>query len=251
MLCALLALSLFASCVNPAQPLSTAELLDLGEKYLLELNYEQALVQFLRVIEVEPRNPRGYTGAAEAYIGLGDTDAAIVILRQGLGQLPDNADIQSILSEILPSESESIPDLLPTPEPNLTLENQAEQGISVGLPVLHMMDDTLFAGIWEVTVSFNDSWAGPTTHTAEDFSNITIYVNGTPNPVFIERFIEHGANSFGLIITSEEDAFTRFAQYPATYQVSLNIHGIDIPQDKTSGVIVNSDRTWDWLSPAQ
>jgi tetratricopeptide (TPR) repeat protein len=75
---------MLAACSKPIQNLSAAELLDLGEKYLLELNYEQALVQFLKVIEIEPMNPRGYTGAAEAYIGLGDTESAEAVLRQGL-----------------------------------------------------------------------------------------------------------------------------------------------------------------------
>ncbi len=41
---------------------SPAELLSLGEKYLSELDYEQALVQFLKVIEIEPMNERAYLG---------------------------------------------------------------------------------------------------------------------------------------------------------------------------------------------
>jgi hypothetical protein len=55
-----------ASCARPARALGTAELLDLGEKYLLDMNYDQAAVYFERLIEVEPRNPRGYTGLSEA-----------------------------------------------------------------------------------------------------------------------------------------------------------------------------------------
>jgi hypothetical protein len=63
---------------------SPALLLSLGEQYLSELDYEQALVQFLKVIEIEPMNERAYLGAAEAYVGLGQTDRALEILRQGL-----------------------------------------------------------------------------------------------------------------------------------------------------------------------
>ena len=84
---------LFASCVRQERPLSAVELLDLGERYLLELNFEQALVHFVNLIEIEPMNPRGYTGAAEAYIGLGNIDSAIVILRQGLEVLPNAEEI--------------------------------------------------------------------------------------------------------------------------------------------------------------
>ncbi|MDD3895159.1 MAG: tetratricopeptide repeat protein, partial [Syntrophomonadaceae bacterium] len=86
-------LTMLTACAKPEEQLSVTELLDLGEKYLLELNYEQAVVQFLKVIEIEPNNPRGYTGAAEAYVGLGQMDKAIAVLRQGQEQLPDDPEI--------------------------------------------------------------------------------------------------------------------------------------------------------------
>ena len=89
-----------AACAKPVQTLSISELLDLGEKYLVEFNYKQALVQFLKVIEVEPMNPRGYTGAAEAYIGLDDTERAIEVLSQGLERLPDDITIKAMLDDL-------------------------------------------------------------------------------------------------------------------------------------------------------
>ncbi len=54
---------------NSSSVNTPSELLSLGEKYLSELDYEQALVQFLKVVEIEPMNERAYLGAAEAYIG--------------------------------------------------------------------------------------------------------------------------------------------------------------------------------------
>ena len=63
---------------------SADELLALGEKYLLELNYEQAIVYFTKVIEIEPRNLRGYTGAAEAYIGLERFSDSVYIVHSGI-----------------------------------------------------------------------------------------------------------------------------------------------------------------------
>lgn len=77
-----------------------AEFIDLGEKYLLELNYEQALVQFLKVIEIEPMNQRGYTGAAEAYVGLGDNESAVKVLKLGLERLPNDEEINQALNEL-------------------------------------------------------------------------------------------------------------------------------------------------------
>jgi len=48
--------------------LSVAELLSLGEKYLLELDYEQAIVYFTRVIEIDPRNVRAFIGRGDTYV---------------------------------------------------------------------------------------------------------------------------------------------------------------------------------------
>ena len=81
---AIISVTMLLSRDSTDRPLSAAELLQLGEKYLLELEYEQALVQFLAVIEVEPMNPRGYTGAAEAHVGLEQPVEAINIVHTGM-----------------------------------------------------------------------------------------------------------------------------------------------------------------------
>ena len=101
-------LTMLTACAKPEAQLSVTELLDLGEKYLLEMNYEQAVVQFLKVIEIEPKNPRGYTGAAEAYVGLGQMDKAIAVLRQGQEQLPDDPEIMEKMSELSNADYERI-----------------------------------------------------------------------------------------------------------------------------------------------
>lgn len=42
---------------------------DLGEQYLLEMDYEQAIVAFTAAIEIDPEETAAYLGRAEAYIG--------------------------------------------------------------------------------------------------------------------------------------------------------------------------------------
>ena len=61
----ILLLALLASCSKPLEKLSAAELLDLGEKFLLEQDYKQAAVYFEKLIEIEPKSPRGYIGLAQ------------------------------------------------------------------------------------------------------------------------------------------------------------------------------------------
>jgi len=102
-------MSLSTSCTQLEQPQSAAELLELGEKYLLELSFEQALVRFLRVVEIEPMIPRGYTGAAEAYIGMGQSDNAVAILEQGLLIINSDESIQALLAGLRDDKGYTIP----------------------------------------------------------------------------------------------------------------------------------------------
>lgn len=59
------------------------KLLDAGEKYLAELDYEQAVAVYNEVIALDPKNVEAYLGLAEAYVGMGDTEAAIAALKAG------------------------------------------------------------------------------------------------------------------------------------------------------------------------
>ena len=130
-LCLAVVATMFTSCAIPTKSLTAAELLDLGEKYLLEMDYEKALVQFLKVIEIEPMNPRGYTGAAEAYIALGRTNEAIAILQRGFEHTGDG-EIKTRLDELqaeAPAESATTAEpteVLEVTTPELTLESTSE-----------------------------------------------------------------------------------------------------------------------------
>ena len=88
-----------SACSKPETTTNAVEMLSLGEKYLLDLNYEQALVQFLQVIEIEPMNPRGYIAAADAYIGLGDYENAAKIIAKGRAAGFDEAALAQFTSD--------------------------------------------------------------------------------------------------------------------------------------------------------
>lgn len=87
----ILVLLVAGGCAVTEKPPSVEELLSLGDQYLLDLDYDQALVQFLKVIEAEPMNAKAYLGAAQAYVGLGETDSAVALLRQGLEATGDES----------------------------------------------------------------------------------------------------------------------------------------------------------------
>ena len=70
----LLAMVLFAACKSQAERVQ--EQLDLGQKYLTELNYSEAILVFTKAIEIDPENIPAYMGRATAYRGAERYDEA-------------------------------------------------------------------------------------------------------------------------------------------------------------------------------
>lgn len=63
--------------------------LDLGNKYLTEGQYEDAVVAFEAAISIEPKTPEAYKGLAEAYEAMGDYEAAKKALQRGIEATAD------------------------------------------------------------------------------------------------------------------------------------------------------------------
>lgn len=69
-----------------SQPNTNSELseqISLGEKYLTEENYDEAIVAFKKAIQIDPNDPQLYIQLADAYIGKGDKDSAVETLENG------------------------------------------------------------------------------------------------------------------------------------------------------------------------
>ena len=60
-----------------------ARLLDLGNQYLLDLDYEQAIASYDEVLSIEPKNADAYLGLFEAYVRQNDFEAAFDIATKG------------------------------------------------------------------------------------------------------------------------------------------------------------------------
>lgn len=60
--------------------------LDLGQKYLEEADYANALIAFETAINIDANSVEAYIGAADAYIGLGQPDKAVEILDIGFNK---------------------------------------------------------------------------------------------------------------------------------------------------------------------
>ncbi len=77
------------------------KLIDLGNHYLEEMEYEEAIATFDSAIAIEPRDERGYIGKATAEYRLGWLDDAVETLTTGIEMVEDSTNIQAMLDEIL------------------------------------------------------------------------------------------------------------------------------------------------------
>jgi len=62
---------------------------DLGMRFLSQGNYQEAVIAFRAAIEINPRQAEAYLGLADAYVGLGNIDGAIAVLREGYSLIGD------------------------------------------------------------------------------------------------------------------------------------------------------------------
>ena len=75
LLVVLAALVVLTACGSKAA--TAADKIELGQKYLTELNYTEAVASFTEAIKLDPNNIQAYMGRAEAYLALGEYDKAL------------------------------------------------------------------------------------------------------------------------------------------------------------------------------
>lgn len=71
----LLAVMLLTACASGAS--KAADKIELGQKYLTELNYTEVVASFTEAIRLDPDNIQAYMGRAEAYLALGEYEKAL------------------------------------------------------------------------------------------------------------------------------------------------------------------------------
>ena len=99
-----LVLGIIAFMIVSQKGVSTASnmsQLSVGEKYLSDLNFEQAVATLENVIEIEPNNAEAYLSLAKAYTFMGDVDSASTVLQNGY---------ESTKSEVIKRELDKLSD---------------------------------------------------------------------------------------------------------------------------------------------
>lgn len=81
--------------------------LEAAQKYLDELDYEQAVVELRMAIEIEPNNSAAYLTLAETYVAMGDYENALTALDEGYAATGDpelSAERERIAAELQEQE---------------------------------------------------------------------------------------------------------------------------------------------------
>ena len=81
-------LTAVSGCSEANTTISISDTLSVAERYLSEMKYEQAIIEFDKILSVEPKNVDAYLGKAKAYIGLEKYDDAADTLNKCI----DNAE---------------------------------------------------------------------------------------------------------------------------------------------------------------
>lgn len=121
------------------------KLLDAGQKYLAEMNYEQAIAVYEEAIALEPKNVEAYLGMAEAYIGMGDTESAIKALETGY-EITKDKRLQEMLEGILTEDD--------------TEKNVSEDTSAVADTGLDMTDEELLQKVTFINNYYYSDWGG-------------------------------------------------------------------------------------------
>ena len=87
------------------QEMDVVSQLKLGEKYLSELQYEEALIAFNKALEIEPKNVDAKLGIADIFIQTDKVNDAILFLAEELEKY-DDAELYTKLAEIYDNSGE-------------------------------------------------------------------------------------------------------------------------------------------------
>jgi len=95
LLCAI-AILLFINLSSSSKGKDLQEQLELGEQYLSELDYEQAIVAYEAAITIDPQSVDACLGLADTYIALGDYDEALLVLERNYSLSNDSSVAKKI-----------------------------------------------------------------------------------------------------------------------------------------------------------
>lgn len=168
---------------------NTASFMAIAEKYLLDMNYEQAVLEFNKILEIDPMNVDAYLGKAEALIAMGKTDEARELLESAYTKTGNPYIFQKLQSLIQPPASSS--------SEGIDLGNSEPIEIEPPEPAEPVYQDPMCLAIEKTLTDYLNG--RPITDTT-NFNRVTsLYIFG--NKVYVEcgkRYGEGRVGSYNL-----------------------------------------------------
>lgn len=91
--------------ISYANKVKAREVVQLGNKYLSEGKYTEAIIEFEKAIKIDKRNVDGYLGAATAYVNIENIEKAEEVLNLAINNVPKESEIYIELSDIYFNEN--------------------------------------------------------------------------------------------------------------------------------------------------
>ena len=207
--------------------------LDLGNKYLLEMDYDSAVTAFSRAIEIDEMTPDAYIGRGDAYAALGDYAKAWADYEKA-EELSGNHDI---LSGKFPERSIHVSDDEGTPvsDADIVLTGSSH---SYTLRTDNNGDaaDTVFPDTYAMTVSKTDYQEETQTIDISYSSSAEVGVSVTlipvtpritPDDIKLVELSENIANTVSVDgVNTDTISFRSFSVDNESAEVSGNVNGI-------------------------
>lgn len=122
---------------------------EIAERYLSELNYERAVIEFQNILEIEPMNVEAYLGLAKAYVGMGKTNKAIKTLKEGY-RLTGDERLQDMIDEL---ERADEPPASSSTEGNSTSLSRSSEPIDSFEPIEPVEVEPVYGSMGFVTIA--------------------------------------------------------------------------------------------------
>ena len=164
----LLAAIVLATGCKESGTASLSEQLELGQRYLEELDYESAIVAFQKAIEIDPKAMDAYVGLAEAHMALGNMEEALAAAEQGIAVFEgledaDKTEERTALYENLLEIAERLREELEAKAESAVEESQAIQDDSENADEVETTAETTEASMAETETAGAETMTAPET----------------------------------------------------------------------------------------
>ena len=155
-------------------------MLSLAERYLSELDYEQAIIYYEKYLEIEPKDKEVWLSLAEAYEELGDSDKVIKVLERAV-EIADSNKAAQKLDEIRKSQITTVTNTT-TPAPVTTTVTTTPTTTTTPMTTVVTTEESASEHEWLTNYTLSNS----DIELIDDQFSFMSHGNGQVPPLFLE-----------------------------------------------------------------